>query len=68
MVEKSLCETCFNMRKRRWWREADPETIMTQVRCSVTAPYNVTYHVVLECNQYTEKKLTRQEFEDEGKK
>ncbi len=64
-MAKSLCETCANMRKRRWENEKNPDTTFFEIRCNSFSPWNVTFHVVTECNQYEEKKLTRKEYESE---
>lgn len=65
MPEESLCLTCFNGNKRRWEKEDDSGKIFLQIRCNAGfCPANVTFMVVIECNKYDERTLTKKQFEE----
>ena len=65
-MSASLCETCCNVRKRKWINQmGNPTIICSKMECSVYSPRDVAFLTVSECNKYEEKRLTRQEFLDE---
>ena len=67
MNPDSLCATCYNAWTRKWEKEPEQDAVYTRVECSIFSPRNVTRHIVLECNKYEERKLTREQFIDKAK-